>query len=162
DRSSQSRLTAPARSAPPRAGAVGDAALPLADGMAPECRDGGVCRPPRRAGVPQPAPCQRISLLQILSRRQKGARSHGPLLGGGTGAGFDCTGAGADCAGAGTGCAGGGKVATLLAMALVCAVISAPIVLSSTASRWEIESTFAFTDSNFTPSAVSNPSTLAA
>ena len=41
----------------------------------------------------------------------------------------------------------------LLAIALVCAVISAPIVLSSTASRCEVESTFAFTASNFTPNA---------
>jgi len=37
----------------------------------------------------------------------------------------------------------------LLAIALVCAVISAPIVLNSAGSRWEIASSFVLAASSF-------------
>ena len=56
-----------------------------------------------------------------------------------------------------------------LAIALVCAAISAPIVLNSAGSRWEIASSFvlaasslALVSSNFTPKVASMPLTYVA
>src|SRR5262249_42138340 len=61
------------------------------------------------------------------------------------------------------------REAMLLVTALVCAVISAPIVLNSAASRWEIASSlvfvassFALVSSNFTPKLASMPFTFVA
>jgi hypothetical protein len=50
----------------------------------------------------------------------------------------------------------------LLVIALVCAAISAPIVLNSAGSRWEIASSFALVSSNFIPKVTSMPLTFVA
>ena len=61
------------------------------------------------------------------------------------------------------------REAMLLVIALVCAAISAPIVLSSAGSRWEIASSFvlaassfALVSSNFTPKVASMSLTFVA
>jgi uncharacterized membrane protein YedE/YeeE len=104
----------------------------------------------------------RGGFADVDARRHVALMGHGRAFGGGVGFGM---GAGAGCTGVDSGCAGNGAGgARLLAAALplTIATISASIVLSWTASRWEIASSVALVSSNFTPNAASAPFIFAA